>query len=228
MLSTLYYRVIRPLITKRSEHNEYSGGLWPRLVREKAGTMLTGSRGRVVELGCGEGLFLDLLARRNPEAELYGIDTRPQVIEQARNRLSAYGRVTLLTENALTTSLEPDSCDVCFCMNTVLNLSGEHAVRLLFAEARRILRPGGVFIFDTRNALNPLIALQYRFVRWYDPGITVPVTAYRPGMITRLLGETGFLVTAQRAAGFPGGVFAPAIIFETKKAPRGETFSERT
>lgn len=217
MLSAIYYRVIRPLITQRSEHNDYSGGLWPRLVREKAGAMLCGSRGRIVELGCGEGLFLALLVRHNPDADIFGIDTRPEILEQARNRLGATARITLLTDDALRTTIEPQTFDVCFCINTVLNLTDINAVRLLCAEAHRILKPGGVFIFDTRNALNPLISLQYRFVRWYDPGITVPVTAYRAGLIERVLREHGFTVRTQGHAGFPKGMFAPAIIFEAEK-----------
>ena len=85
----------------------------------------------------------------------------------------------------------------------------------LFAEVRRILKPGGTFVFDIRNAFNPLIRLQYAFVKLYDPYIKVPVHAVSPRTAEQFLNDAGFTVLRQEYIGFPGNIFAPAILFIT-------------
>jgi len=39
---------------------------------------------RVLEVGCGQGWLLRLIAEALPEAELFGLDLRPEVVEYAR------------------------------------------------------------------------------------------------------------------------------------------------
>lgn len=217
MLSKMYYGLIRKAITQEPEQNQYSGGLWPRLVREAALKALANATGRIVELGCGEGMLLEKIARDNPAAEICGIDSWPDIIEKARLRLAEHKNITLLYANALKTCLEGASFDHCVCVNTVQNLISLDEVRRLIQEARRVLKPGGAFIFDSRNALSPIIALQYRFVGWYDPGISVPLKAYRAVVIEQLLTDNGFRVKDKRFLGFPANKFAPAILFVAEK-----------
>jgi ubiquinone/menaquinone biosynthesis C-methylase UbiE len=217
MLDRLYYRVIRRLITRKEEQNQYSGGLWPRLVREAALTTVAGSSGNLVELGCGEGLFLEKLALNNPAANILGVDAWPDVLEHARARLKPYPRVTLAVQNATQLSLEDDSFDHCFCLNTVLNLPSEQEMRALFRQARRILKTDGSFTFDIRNALSPVIQLQYRLVRLYDTGIQVPLHSYTPRFVEKLLVENGFAVQSRKPVGLPTLLLAPAILYTAVK-----------
>jgi ubiquinone/menaquinone biosynthesis C-methylase UbiE len=218
MLDKLYYR-FRKLITKESEQNQASGGLWPRLTREAAASLYSNVSGKLIELGCGEGLFIELIAAANPNAEVYGIDFRESVIETAKNRLlGRFPNVKLLTGNALTTQLENMLFDITYCMNTVYNLRSADEVKSLFKEAFRITKPGGKFIFDIRNSLSPVILLQYALVRYYDPGITVSLRHYTKSFIIQMVKECGFTVTDCKYIGFPNNAFSPAILFVAERA----------
>jgi len=217
MLEKIYYRIIRKLITKKTEQNQYSGGLWPRLVRETASKIVTDTTAKLIELGCGEGLFLELLAKKNPKAEIYGVDIWKDILKQAKNRLEGL-QIKLILSDAKLTKLKNSYFDCCFCINTILNLNSIQDIELLFLEVKRILKQDGLFIFDIRNSMNPFINLQYKFVKFYDKGITVPVKAYTTNLIEELLVKNGFIVESKKFIGFPNNCFAPVILFIVKKS----------
>lgn len=49
-----------------SERGEYSSGYWSELVRRQVTEMSSLDKGRYLEIGCGEGLFLKQFAQKNP------------------------------------------------------------------------------------------------------------------------------------------------------------------
>ncbi|OGS24451.1 MAG: hypothetical protein A2314_06125 [Elusimicrobia bacterium RIFOXYB2_FULL_50_12] len=212
-----FYNAIRRLITRKEEQNQYSGGLWPRLVREEAAMLFKGETCAMAELGCGEGLFLKKLAANNPCAQIYGIDSWPEILSMAEKNLAGAANVHLLNENGLATARAASSFFRCFCLNTTLNLASFDEVEKLIVEAHRILLPGGTFVFDIRNAANPVIGLQYRFARIYDTKLKVPLIAYNAGRIRLSLERHGFAVRRAQPVGFPRNRFAPAILFAAEK-----------
>jgi ubiquinone/menaquinone biosynthesis C-methylase UbiE len=217
MLSTIYYKFIRKIITRKDEQNQYSGGFWPRLIRDTAADMLKGYTGRIAELGCGEGIFLEKALRNNPSATIYGIDSWDEILQKAKARLNNAPNAVFIHSDARSSGVENSFLDYVFCLNTIYNLNSVEDIKSLFTEVKRILKPGGRFIFDIRNSLNPIIALQYKFVKFYDPGITVPLRAYRIGYIEQILNDSGFKTVDKVKIGAPKNMFVPAVIFVAEK-----------
>jgi SAM-dependent methyltransferase len=217
MIDKFYYRVVRRLITRKDELNQRSGGLWPRLVRQAALATDIPETGKLVELGCGEGLLLADLADAYPRAGIFGIDISDDHLDQAKTRLTGNLNVRLFPGDALKTDFEADHFDRCFCINVVLNLPGAAALEALIAEAHRILKPGGLFVFDIRNSWSPIIRMQYTFVRFYDPGITVPLRSYTTGTVTGMLARHGFALRERQNIGFPKNFMAPAVLITGEK-----------
>jgi len=217
MLDKIYYRLVRRQITAKDEQNQYSGGWWPRLVREAAAGLYAGETGRMVELGCGEGLFLAKLATANPRADLYGLDLSEDLLEQAKTRLTGHLNMHLSPGNALRTDFPDAFFDHCFCLNVIINLPGLSSVEQLFSEVHRILKPGGTFIFDFRNALSPIIQLQYRLARFYDTGLSVPLRAYLPRTASRIARRHDLEPKSRIPLGIPKNLFAPAMLFVVEK-----------
>lgn len=91
-------------------------------------------RGRILDLGCGDGLF-GSLALATPAA--YGVDPDPRAAERAR-RTGSYERV--LAEQADRMSLAEGACDLVLANSVLEHIPDRDAV---LAETRRVLATGG-------------------------------------------------------------------------------------
>ena len=105
----------------------------------------------IADLGCGAGLLLQELALRLPDATLRGVDVSKAMLANAREL--EYGAAkpsfTLHDLNVAPYPVEDASLDLCISANGVCFLDNP---LVLFAEVRRMLRPGGVYLlFDWKR-----------------------------------------------------------------------------
>ncbi len=100
----------------------------------------------VFEFGCGTGRLAERLlqGRLGPAAAYTGVDLSPVMVNLARARLARFGdRVAIhLTDGSLRFPVADHSIDRVLT-TYVLDLLPEEDIRGFFAEARRVLSPGG-------------------------------------------------------------------------------------
>lgn len=99
-------------------------------------------RGELLEVGCGQGATTEILIRRFPDSKITAIDYDPAQVERARRRVRERARV----EQGDVTDLR--FADATF--DTVVELNVLHHVKDPLAalyEIRRVLEPGGQFVF---------------------------------------------------------------------------------
>lgn len=100
----------------------------------------------LVDLGCGDGAGLALLAAAHPEAQFIGVDALPGHIEKGRSLISEWGlsNITLhhATFDTATALLLPECADYVACQGVLAWVSAANRAALLDLAAR-ILRPGG-------------------------------------------------------------------------------------
>ncbi len=101
------------------------------------------ARGVVLELGIGSGLNLPFYGR---EVErLVGIDPQPRLLARARRRASWVPfEVVLYEGSAEELPLEDASVDTVVSSWTLCSIAG---IERALSELRRVLRPGGRFLF---------------------------------------------------------------------------------
>lgn len=104
--------------------------------------LLANARGRVLEIGVGTGLSFPHYA---PDLELVGIEPSEPMRRRARRRAEALVRdVTLVDAPAEHLPFEDDSFDTVVSLAVLCSV--DDPTRAL-AEIRRVLHPGGRFIF---------------------------------------------------------------------------------
>ena len=77
----------------------------------------------ILDVGCGTGLLLSILADRFPKAELVGVDSSPDMVEQARHTLSEKPHIHVLqaelgVNGQTTLPFAPGTFDLITCTNT--------------------------------------------------------------------------------------------------------------
>lgn len=124
--------------------------------------------GPVLELACGPGVFLDLLAARGISCS--GVDIDDGMVAECR----ANGHDVVLGDALeYLADVNNSSLNGLFAAHFLEHLPSE-AVQRVYAEAARVLAPGGVFVAVVPNAACRSI-LAYDFwrdpthVRFYDP-----------------------------------------------------------
>lgn len=110
---------------------------------------------RVLEIGCGRGVGTEIIFERFGAREVHAFDLDPEMVQKARRRLSHYppSRLRLFVGNAAAIEAEDGSFDAVVDFGIIHHVPGwRRAVR----EVGRVLRPGGLFLFEevTRQALS--------------------------------------------------------------------------
>lgn len=97
----------------------------------------------VVDLGCGTGQYTLKIADAYPEASIVGVDlSRAELVYAARRAEDAGVDITFRRAAAENTGLQASSADLVTSF-ILLHELPPHAVKAVFAEAFRLLRPGG-------------------------------------------------------------------------------------
>jgi ubiquinone/menaquinone biosynthesis C-methylase UbiE len=102
-----------------------------------------GKNGRVLEIGFGPGVAIDLLARSAPDLRVTGIDPSSEMVRQAHRRnAAAIGRnaVDLRQGSADDLPFDDESFDAALAINSMQAWPDAMAG---LREVRRVVRPGG-------------------------------------------------------------------------------------
>jgi ubiquinone/menaquinone biosynthesis C-methylase UbiE len=136
------YDAIAGAYDRRYQHNDFSG-------IERAVTSFVGTKpgGRVVEVGCGTGRWLQLLRARGT----------PVVGMDASFGMLSHARAPILQALAEQLPFPSRSIDRVFCVNAFQHFADKMA---FLGEARRVLRPGGRLM---TIGLDPHLGID----RWY-------------------------------------------------------------
>jgi SAM-dependent methyltransferase len=107
--------------------------------------------GRVLEVGCGRGIALPVLAERLGPTELTGVDVDPVLVAIARERMRTTGvDASVISADLRDLPFDDGSFDLVIDFGTCYHVGGGfHGARASLREITRVLRTGGLFIHET-------------------------------------------------------------------------------
>lgn len=214
MIKRAYY-ILRKVVASPGEKGGVSSGFWPDKIRKKVFKMCRLEEGRLLEVGCGEGLFLERI-KDVSNLKVFGIDHWDEILKRANRRLERIGNVKLLQAKGDILPFKDSSFDTVVCVNVILNLPSENYCLKLLKEISRVCKWGGKIIFEIRNSLNPIIYFAYKLAKFYD-STNPPLTSYRIVEMLEILKQARLEVIEKVPIGFPLNSLAPIIIFKVAK-----------
>jgi ubiquinone/menaquinone biosynthesis C-methylase UbiE len=148
---------------------------------------------RLVDLGCGTGIFLRHVLECAPHARVWGLDLSPHYLARARALLGQGRRVSLALENAEQLPFRDGWLDAASCIFVLHELPPD-ARRALLREAWRVLAPGGRLVICDAAQITDTPELQPfldGFPRLYHEPY---FKSYARDDLAALLAECGFEV----------------------------------
>ena len=110
------------------------------------------SRGalRLLEVGCGSGIYLRYAAERNPSLTAHGLELQPAVAEMARTNLRAWGLESRVSIEAgdIRQKMPDEPFDIATLYNNIYYFPVEERVALL-AHILNFVKPGGFLLLTT-------------------------------------------------------------------------------
>jgi ubiquinone/menaquinone biosynthesis C-methylase UbiE len=147
-----------------------------------AETDLLRQEDRILEVGCGIGSLTAELSRKG--YNITGTDISSEAIKYG---LEKYGDINLMVQPAEDLSFEDGAFDAVLSFDLF-----EHIAEIdkHISEVRRVLRPGGYYLFQTPNKYSNIIyeTLRTKSMQWrrYHPSL------HSPGQLRRRMTRHGF------------------------------------
>ena len=145
MNETIYDKHVQFYIDFVDRNLADNDGLWNVLLsrfKEILGDCLIGAR--VCDIACGEGYLSRFLAQLGPR-EVIGIDTSAALIDVATQRSSGANLSYRVDDAQHLRTFSDASVDIAGSQLAIMDIPDHQA---LFRSVRRVLRPGGVFVFS--------------------------------------------------------------------------------
>lgn len=171
------------------DYNVFTDAANARLIDSFVRLTRLGTGARVADLGCGSGVFTDILAQRGYEAQ--GIDISPKLIDLAHQK---YPKLTFLEGDVEALPYADNSLDGVLLSGIVHHFPDPSRCA---AETFRVMRPGGRFMAFDPNRANPFMYL-YRDKSsplYSNRGVTENERPIIAAEVVRVFSNAGFVVS---------------------------------
>jgi ubiquinone/menaquinone biosynthesis C-methylase UbiE len=168
---------------------------------------------RMLEVGCGPGRGLDLISRLEEASSFVGLDLSPRAIEFANEHCAKSPRVKFMQGDAEALPFGNAEFDV------VLNIESSHNYphpERFFAEAVRVLKPGGYFVhadFLTAPFNAQLARIRSELAQAVEWLVDEDISEWvRASVRTRMEPNSSFRRTIRECVALPGRVVIEPMI----------------
>ncbi len=176
----------------------------------------------VIDIGCGGGYASEHMAKMG--MQVTGVDPSEASIRAAREHALATGlEIDYRLGAGESLPMEDNSCDIAFCCDVLEHVDD---VQQVLKEIHRVVKPGGVFFFDTinRTAFSWLVMIKLAqdipLTRFMPRNTHVWHMFIKPKELNDFLLKAGF--SPRDITGFAPGFSAKALLRAAVSRLKGE------
>jgi SAM-dependent methyltransferase len=140
--------------------------------------------------------------------DVVGIDTAIIPLKYASERIDA----KLIRASVTDLPFKKDSFDLVICIELLHHFEDEVLEKVLYGISD-VIKPGGIFVFDVKNKLNPV--MWYRYKKGNNVEFTLKARTIRE--LAKLVEKHDFEVIKKKGILFPIAMFAPFVIVFGRK-----------
>lgn len=162
------------------------------------------NQGTIMDLGCGFGRLTPVYAPLASQIVLF--DYAQHLLDQAKETWGHDARVRFVQGDArVMAGISDHSVDAIVSIRTLHHLPDYGRV---FAQVYRVLRPGGVFVFEIPNKRHVLNMCRFLLGRQKNPFTSLPLQLgeaffnYHPAEVLSVLSASGFVLEYQCSLSF--------------------------
>lgn len=141
----------------------------------------------ILDVGCGTGVFFEVLKRQYPAQKIIGVDPDSQSLEIAKKRLAQHRNIELIQAFGEAIPLASGSVDVVFSTLALHHMPNE-AKRKTIAEMHRVLKPEGTVVITDFGPSRSL--LLYRLLLFWEE--SKYLLGNLKGLVRQYLADAGF------------------------------------
>jgi ubiquinone/menaquinone biosynthesis C-methylase UbiE len=171
-----------------------------------------------LDAGCGYGIYSSMLAGKG--YAVVALDASVGMLKKAR-QLASDNRISFIKGSITHLPFRKNEFDVLLCLDTLHHFTDSFLDKAL-GEFRRAIKSDGQLVTDMRNALNPLISLQYSVSnrKWAQVG-GLTLKARSLSGVGKRMNKKGFRIKKSRGLGFGFSLLAPYIVIFSRAARTG-------
>lgn len=196
---TLRHYQVPPNHYDRGIKNNFVQGLWHKRRFAEVSKILDGLKPRrILDIGCHGGTFTEVLARKFPRGEVFGIDISPQAIEYGKKTRPG---INFKVAEAANLPFADQTFDLVTCFDIFEHLPDSDRV---LAEIRRVLKKEGEVLFSIPTE-NLLFRTVWFFWTRFGPGRVwqeTHVQNFNGRKLDGLLENSGFKVEVSKTINF--------------------------
>jgi len=166
-----------------------------------------GNKTVALDIGCSSGRYM--VGLKNKGFDAVGLDTAIIPLKYASERVDE----KFIRASATDLPFKKDSFDLVICIE-LLHHFEDKVLEKVLEEIRDIIKSGGIFVFDVKNKMNPV--MWYKYKKEDNVEFTLKARANRE--MTKIVEKHGFEVIKKKGILFPIALFAPyVVVFGRKK-----------
>jgi len=161
---------------------------------------------KALDIGCSGGRYTNTLVSMGMDA--IGIDTGIKPLIYASKKLDA----SFIRANVIKLPFKEKRFGLILCINLLHHFEDE-ALEEVLEEISNVIKPGGIFIFDVKNKMNPIMWYKYK----KEDSVEFTLKARTIREMTKHIEKYGFEVIKKKGILFPIALFAPFVVVFTRK-----------